>query len=381
MSLFDTTARLLAKWAAGTPPKGVTERAASAALGVPAAVWMAAARARACAFDLGLKAVRHVDCPVVSIGNLTAGGSGKTPLVLLLAAHLRDQGRRAAIVSRGYKRESKKAVVLVSDGASILADRREAGDEPLLLARSLPGVAVVVSPRRYDGALFARRECGAEIILLDDAFQHRALHRDLDIVLWDAMQPMESAAFLPRGFLREDFKALARARALIFTRSNLAAPPRPEMLERIRAINPDLRIFHAKIELREFAPVAAGADGTFAPGANALSLPPADAAGAFCGIGNPESFFRLLESAGVRLVFRHAFPDHHAPSGAELNRVTQTARAAGAAHLIITNKDVPNLPAGWISPLPLWTARAETTFPADEAAALFALCDALLPPK
>jgi tetraacyldisaccharide 4'-kinase len=355
MSLFDQTTKLLAKWAAGTPPTGTAEKLTAAALSVPAAAWKAAAKARGFAFEHGIKAVHRVDCPVISIGNLTAGGSGKTPLVLFLAAYLQTQGRRVAIVSRGYKRESQKPVVLVSNGEKILADRREAGDEPVMLAKRLPSICVVVSPRRYEGALLAQRECKADVILLDDGFQHRALHRDLDLVLWDSTQPMESAAFLPRGFLREDVTALSRAHALIFTRSNLAPPPSDAALERIRSIAPQLEIFHAGLQLTEFIPIRNA-------GSAPSPIPPPGPCGAFCGIGNPGSFFQLLEQEGISLVFRHILPDHHAPTEAELDEIVGAAVKSGARFLLVTEKDTQNLPSDFNPTLPLWMARAEMKF-------------------
>ncbi|NQU45086.1 tetraacyldisaccharide 4'-kinase [bacterium] len=319
-----------------------------------------AAAARAIAFHTGLKKSNAVDCPVISVGNLTTGGTGKTPIVIEIARHYRDMGRRVAVVSRGYRREATAPVLVVSDGHEILAPAREAGDEPSLIARALPGVAVVVGARRYDAARTARDRCKADLIVLDDGFQHRALARDCDLILWDSLRPLESLALLPRGLLRESLAGLRRAHALIFTRSNLATGNR-KALARIKRIAPHLIVFESSLEIAGLRPLDSASDPITLVDATAQP------AAALCGIGNPTSFWGLLEAAGVRLVWKRAFPDHYRPSRNEIQTALGEAEAAGARRAFITEKDAQNMPENSDYPLPVFVVTARNSFGSDIA--------------
>jgi tetraacyldisaccharide 4'-kinase len=254
------------------------------------------------------------------------------------ARHYLGRGLRPAIVSRGYRRGGGTGPLLVSDGRTVLVDAREAGDEPFMMASCLEGVAVAVGARRVEAARLVLRRCGADVILLDDGFQHRALARDCDIVLWDAMRPADVARPLPLGLLREGFGGLRRASALLVTRSNLGSSQRV-FLRRIKRFAPRLLIFHVGLRIDALSPLE-GADESVA----ALRDSPV---AALCGIGNPASFWRLLEVEGARLTARRAFPDHHRPSVAELEDFEREARGSGARRLLMTEKDLRNLPENW----------------------------------
>ena len=184
-----------------------------------------AVRARNRLFDLGVLRQEKVGCPVVSVGNLTVGGTGKTPMVILLAGMLRDRGMRPAVLSRGYGGKSTSDVLVVSDGSQILAGPEEAGDEPVLIARRLKGIPVLAGAKRALTGRYARENFGVDVMVLDDGFQHRWIHRDLDIVLLDSRQPLGNGLLLPRGPLREPPSALERAGVVVFTRSEDSTGP------------------------------------------------------------------------------------------------------------------------------------------------------------
>jgi tetraacyldisaccharide 4'-kinase len=241
-----------------------------------------------------------------------------------------------------------------------------------MMAREMPGVAVVVGADRHAAARVAIKSCGAEVILLDDGFQHRALARDCDIVLWDTLRPAEAMALLPRGLMREGLGALRRAHALVFTRANLGEPTR-RILGRIKRIAPHLTIFHSSLVPHALYPLPAWNAGgespsTTEPGTNETvtiaSLQGAPLA-AFCGLGNPVSFWRLIDETGARTVARHAFPDHYRPTAADLDAFLREAAAAGAQRVLITAKDAENLPDSWQPSLPVCVLTAQVGFGED----------------
>ncbi len=295
-----------------------------------------AAAVRNASYDRGLLRVRHVDVPVLSIGNITTGGTGKTPLVVWLCRQLTErtklgtQNAGVAVLTRGYKGKRESGVRSQESG-----DR----DEVALLAGACPGVQVVVNPDRVAGAKLAI-DRGARVLVLDDGLQHRRLARDLDIVAIDATLPFGYGRLLPAGLLREPLAALARAQAAVVTRSDLAPPDRLAQIERVlRKINPGLVIARAV-----HAPTAVHL-------ADRRTLGPADLAGrrayAFCGIGNPEAFFRTLTRLGVDLAGTKAFDDHHACTRGEIERICQEAKATGADLILSTEKNWMSLGPAW----------------------------------
>jgi len=260
---------------------------------------------------------------VVSVGNITVGGTGKTPTVIHLATLLREKGRRPAVLSRGYGGRTKAAVNVVSDGNRILLGWREAGDEPVLIARCLPGVPVLTGPKRLLTGQAAIGRFGADILILDDAFQHRALYRDLDIVLIDAARPFGNGRLFPAGPLREPADSLVRADLLIRTGSGSDQPP-SELAER-----PSFRGFHRPLGIVE------GGTGTLLPTASLQGQKVC----AFAGIGRPEAFRKSLSELGAEVVFFQAFADHHPYHGSEIDSLRRLAAKTGADRLITTEKD------------------------------------------
>ena len=185
----------------------------------PAKLYELAVRARIVAYERGLLKTYRLSAPVISVGNLTVGGTGKTPCVAFIARTLRDAGHRVAILSRGYKRETRGRVE-VSTEKEILCSPRESGDEPYLLAQSCPGVRVVVDEDRYAAGQWLEGQSPISVFLLDDAFQHLRLARDLNLLLVDASEALAAAKMVPFGRLREPLAGLRRADAVIFTRSD-----------------------------------------------------------------------------------------------------------------------------------------------------------------
>jgi len=276
-------------------------------------------------------AVRAVSVPVVSVGNVTLGGTGKTPVVAWLAEQLGTMGRKPAIVSRGYGGVAGRGPVFVSRGDGPLCDARQAGDEPVQLATGLPGVRVVVGSDRWAGAAAAAAD-GADVVVLDDGFQHRRLARDLDIVLLDASNPFGNEHVIPAGQLREPLHALGRAQIVLITRARPdTAYPRIESV--VRRYRPDATILLAGHQSVGF--VDSDGRGVSAP-ARAL---------AFCGIGNPGRFQVDLRELGVVVVGFRAFRDHHVYTGAEIEELQRAARLRDAI-LVTTEKDLVRIHAG-----------------------------------
>jgi len=285
---------------------------------------------------------RSLPCVVVSIGNLTVGGTGKTPAVEHAVRTLAGLGARPAIVSRGYGRQSK-GIRVVADGDSILLDAREAGDEPFLLARHLPGVPVIVGANRYEAARLALRRFGVSAVVLDDGFQHRSLAKDVEIVLVRAAaNPWGNGCLFPAGPLREPLEALSRANLIIAS----GGPEREEILKVAAVASryaPGVPVLAAGYE-----PVDCWLAGDMAR-TPARSLAGKRLVG-FAGIAWPEGFRRTLEALGVALAGFEAFPDHFWYQRHDLNRLSALARAAGADGLVTTEKDWVRLQA---LPLPV----------------------------
>lgn len=309
-------------------------RAATIALTPLSGLYGLVVERRSAWYERGLFRQHRVSVPVISVGNITAGGTGKTPLVDWIARTLAAEGHRPCVVTRGYRRQAKGRVV-ASNGVEISATLQEAGDEALMLAESLKGKsAVVCDGDRVAGANWAIENLKSDVIILDDGFQHRRIARDLDIVTIDATNPWGNGRMLPAGTLREPLAALSRADCFVITRADDAfqiAALRDE-LRKLNANAPrftsvtnlsDTRILTTKLN----APVDLK-DHPFA---------------AFCAIGNPESFFALLKREGFELKYQRPFRDHHRFHQSDVDRVEDAARKAGAELLITTAKDAVKL--------------------------------------
>lgn len=284
----------------------------------------------------GLRRAARAGVPVISIGNLAVGGAGKTPAAMAVAARLQARGRKVAVLSRGYGATRSDARV-VSDGNEVLLSAAEGGDEAVLIARRLPGVAVLCGPRRAVLARLARGSLGADALLLDDGFQHRALARDLDVVVLDAGNPFGNGHLLPRGPNREPRSALDRAGLIWLSRTEGAGP---EQLEALRALAREAT-GHEPVESRH-APVdvldgrlrtSVGLDALRGRRVRLLS-----------GIARPLAFRRTAEALGAEVVAEHRFADHHRFRPGELRRVLGSGGAA-SDWILTTEKDAVRLGA------------------------------------
>ena len=308
-------------------------RAVTIALAPFGALYGAAVKARSTGYEKQFLKSQTVAAPVISVGNITVGGTGKTPLVQCAARHVAESGRRVCIVTRGYRRENKKQRVVVSDGDEILSDVTQSGDEAMMLAQALLGKAsVVCDVDRVAGAQWAIENLNAGVLLLDDGFQHRHLARDLDIVTIDATNPFGNGKLLPAGTLREPIKSLSRADCIVLTRVFDKAAP--QLIDRIHhATNAPI------IESRTIIERVRQLDGSEVV-ADAFAQQPL---AAFCGLGNPGAFFEQLRAARFDVRQTTAFRDHHKYSQTDLDRVTEHAKAKGTQALITTAKDAVKL--------------------------------------
>lgn len=301
---------------------------------------------------------RRLRRPVVSVGNVSVGGSGKTPLVALVAALLRDLGERPAVLSRGYARAViEDGAVVVSDGVALRADLHRAGDEPLWLARTLPGVTVLVSADRHLAGALAESRLGATVHVLDDGFQHHGLARDVDLVIVSAADAADLP--LPAGRLREPLDVLAEADALVvpegdevpaFVRERLDDGAPVFTMGRTLGVPRGVEPWGAPPRVPRDAPVLAMA-----------------------GIACPEAFFEALSADGWHLAARMPFPDHHRFTAWDLGLIDAAARSAGCALALTTEKDLMRLLP--LRPLPLPVAAVPLRVdvrPADRFAAWMA---------
>jgi tetraacyldisaccharide 4'-kinase len=300
--------------------------------------------ARARRYATGKTASERLGHPVISVGNLTMGGTGKTPFVAHLARRLRFEGKRPAILSRGYGRTSK-GVLLVSQGHGPLVTPDVGGDEPVALAMRLPGVIIAVGERRAEAGR-AAEAAGADLFILDDGYQHLALERDANLLLLDARDPFGGGRFPPRGRLREPLSALARADAFVFTRAESDAPP-PEAAATLRRWNPSAPIFTARLRQSGlYDDSGAPIEGPALEERRCLAV---------CGIARPEAFAATLAELGIAAEQILAFRDHHRYTARDLARIEKAARASGAAWIVTTEKDAVKL--GGALSLPTVTVR------------------------
>ncbi|HYP16460.1 MAG TPA: tetraacyldisaccharide 4'-kinase [Opitutus sp.] len=309
-------------------------------------------------------------CLVVVVGNLTVGGTGKTPVVEKFAKALRDRGRKVAILSRGYKSKSapfwkkwwfalthteEPPPKIVSDGERVLLDSDEAGDEPFMLARNLPGVIVLVDKNRVKAGAFAIKKFGCDTLVLDDGFQYLPLKGRLNLLLVDKTNPFGNGHMLPRGILREPIKHLKRASYVFLTKSN---GQRDEELEAlIKQHNPEADIIECAHRPQYLQKFGAAAD---APDARVpLAFLKGRRVMAFSGIATPESFEKFLRDLGAKIVARERFLDHYRYVDEDFEALFRQAREEGAECLVTTEKDAVRIPEDYVCPLPLYYLRLE----------------------
>lgn len=291
--------------------------------------------------------------PVISVGNITVGGTGKTPLVAFIAEVLAEKGEKVCILSRGYGRENPKQRVLVSDGKNILADAKKSGDEPFELAGKLLGKAFVIADAdRTSAGNWAREKFGITVFVLDDAFQHQKVKRALNIVTIDATNPFGNGKVLPSGILREPLENLKRADLIVITRANLS-----ENIEQLKSqianynsVCPiivsenkvsnliELKEFHAKPQRHKNSAHLSDEKLT-----NDKERRTKDKFLAFCALGNPNNFFEQLRRENFDLISTEKFPDHHFYAQKDIEKIELKAAEKNIRELLTTAKDAVKL--------------------------------------
>jgi tetraacyldisaccharide 4'-kinase len=328
-----------------------------ALLWAPAKLYELGVRLRVAAYETDYLKSKSLDATVISVGNITLGGTGKTPVVEYIARYLRSEDKSVAILTRGYGRASSGMRVLNHPAsAASKSDRPESylefGDEPLMLARALPDVPVIINKDRHEAGRLAGREFGPEVLILDDAYQHLALARDLNILLIDATDPFGGFEMPPFGRLREPLYGIHRADAVIVTRAD-----RPFDQGQTNALIkyfcgdkvPVMYVYSSIARLRHLQ------SGEIYDASEFRDWN----VGVACGIGNPQAFISDLMQAGMRIASESLFADHHPYTPADLERAITSAREAGADALITTEKDAVRLEGLTRSDFPLYAAQME----------------------
>jgi len=302
-------------------------------------------------YDRGFLKSYSLGARTISVGNLTTGGTGKTPLVALVAGMLAENGERVCILTRGYGRENPRERVLVSDGESVLADAKIGGDEPVELARKLLGKAIIVADAdRVSAANWTREKFAITTFILDDGFQHRRAKRDLDIVCIDATNPCGNGRILPAGTLRESFKNLDRADAIVITRAN-QVDDIDDLARRLKNRNNSAPIFKATTKIKRLVRMEEVPAHTQSNLQTRLL--------AFSGIGNTENFFSTLRMAGFELSGTEIFRDHHRYVQSDVELLDRRANEITADGFVTTAKDAVKL-ADLKFSKPCYVAEAET---------------------
>jgi tetraacyldisaccharide 4'-kinase len=290
---------------------------------------------RLAAYKRGLLAVTTLPAPVISIGNITTGGTGKTPMVEWVCRALTRKRRKVCILTRGYGRTNASSRVIVSDGSNVLSNAAAAGDEPFLLAQNLKGFAAVISdPNRIAAGKWAIDNFGTEVFVLDDGFQHLALARDLNILTIDATNPWGGGKLLPAGRLREPRSGLSRADCVVVTRADQSDQLRSLTAE-IQSLAGSKPVVTSRMTIKGISRM----DSELPEELGSLPQP----AAAFCAVGNPESFFELLRQQGIEPVMTRTFWDHHQYTQKDVDALIQGSRKAGAQSILTTAKDAVKL--------------------------------------
>jgi len=285
-------------------------------------------RIRAGLFRYGILQSRYLPRPVISIGNITVGGTGKTPVTAWIARHLISQGVKVAVLSRGYGGTLEGSCAIVSDGATIRLAATECGDEPYLLASTIPGLMVVIGSNRHNAGMLALERLSPDIFLLDDGFQHLALHRDMNILLLDFTRPFGNSWTLPAGLLREPRSAAKRADWIIHTRCD-------DTILKISGLD-HIPQASARHRLSNLFPLSGGEQLPFEALTDKALI-------AFAGIAEPDRFFNDLRKLAKGVVRTLSLPDHAPYDSAAIVTITAMMRDSGADYAITTEKDAVKL--------------------------------------
>ena len=333
-------------------------------------IYGAAQKLRAGCYRQKILDSQKLPCRVISIGNMTVGGTGKTPMTIYLAQELKQAGYRVAIVSRGYKGGAERQGGIVSDGSSLLMDSAWAGDEPFMMACRLKDIPVIVGKNRFEAGRLAVSKFQPDVIVLDDAFQHLQLKRDLDIVLLDHDQPFGNAHLMPRGILREPLSAMKRATAFILTRCRDDADDSARSsITTIHSTSPETPVFKSSavpycytLKAGALPPLQAAFN--FFERHDVGDIKNAKVFG-FSGIARNDDFQDTVKTLGFNVTGFLEFSDHHRYTEADLKTILHTAGQTGARQLITTEKDSVRLTAKGVCSMDLVVVGVRVAFKED----------------
>ena len=272
---------------------------------------------------------RKIPTKVVSVGNITAGGTGKTPAVIYLSQFFKKRNYKVAVLSRGYGRKTA-GTQLVTNGKETVDDWRNFGDEPTLISQKLKDVPIVVDQNRYRGAMYLIEKFNPDIIIMDDAFQHRSIERDLDLVLINSQAPISDYRLIPHGLLREPIRHLKRADAIILTKSNLGKPEQ-KLISKVKKSN--LPVFYSTIIHNHFFSIN---NETFKPKNNTRAL-------AVSGIADPRSFYESLQRTNIMMIDKIAYFDHYEFQQSDIENLKKALIDNDAEIVVTTEKDMIRL--------------------------------------
>ena len=316
-------------------------------------------------YKIGVLKQERLACFVISLGNVTVGGTGKTPTAQRLARLIQDLGYRVVILNRGYRAKWHGDVGIVSDGEKLHMDAAEAGDEAFMLAKHLPKVPVLIGAQRAVTGRYAIEHFGAEVVILDDGYQHWQLHRDLDILLVDAVNVFGNEHILPRGTLREPMSHISRADVCLMTKVDQAAQgSREHIRETVHRYNDKALIVESVHQPRCLMPMNEWFDDIAGAGVSVTEIRGRHIM-AVSAIGNPASFEQTLSDLGAEIIESLRYPDHHDYTAAEMQDVLRQARAQGAEAIVITEKDAVKIPTEVINArwsIPVYVICVEVTF-------------------
>ncbi len=344
---------------------------ARSAVWLPVKIYELALRFRVAAYETSYLKPKTLGASVISVGNITVGGTGKTPLVEYIARYLAEEDFSVAILTRGYKRRSRGMKTLnlrevspassgnspgdlVSNGEarSEAIDYLDYGDEPTMLAQALPEVPIIVNRNRFEGGRLAERVAGSDVLIMDDGYQHMQLARDLNLLVIDATNPFGDFEIFPLGGLREPLYGLKRADAVIVTRANRAFDQSQLITILKHACGDKIPVMYFYSEITRLRHLGSGIvyDARQFRGWNSALL---------CGVGNPEAFAEDVLDAGISIIGKNFFADHHAYTQEDLDRVSNKSRADGAEIIITTKKDAVKLGRLKESHAPIYAAETE----------------------
>jgi tetraacyldisaccharide 4'-kinase len=350
---------LLPVLAGEQPPSGFLQKTVLLGLQSIGRLYGLIQAARAFVYKAGIFTSYSAPCSVISVGNLTAGGTGKTPMVLWLAKYFQDQGRQVAVVSRGYRQQSKKPVTIVADPNHVLLNAPQAADEAVLIAQKLPGVTVLTGPDRRKTIALATQKYGCDLIIMDDAFQHLQVRRQLDLLLLDCNNPFGNGEILPGGMLREFPSALRRCDGLIITRAD-----DPEKLQStkkmVEKIDPKTPICHAIHQPTGWIKVTQ--DGQQQPTTITIDQLKNIPVLAFCGIAKPAAFEQTINNLSLSIKAFQPFTDHHIFDDKTIDQLLDQAEKLQAQALVCTEKDAVKIQAKTCR-LPIYALSLELHLP------------------